>query len=145
MIAWYCHNRRHVVSERHIHGLYVHIRYIMWTPCASAWCYSVLFWSIQSQCWKLDERNAFVQGDGACRIKLDCDSLNYVILLWLVSRELYLLPVLRPLKGITFIKRPNDGGMSFQRTKLTLSFIHCFQSSSKISTPKKSFDHPHNK
>lgn len=86
-----------------------------------------------------------LQGDGACLIKLGCDSLNDVILLWLVSRELYLLPVLRPLKGITFMKRPNDGGMSFQRTKLTLSFIHCFQSSSKISTPKKSCDHPHNK
>ena len=77
-----------------------------------------------------------LQGDGACLIKLGCDSLNDVILLRLVSRELYLLPVLRPLKGITFMKRPNDGGMSFQRTKLTLSFIHCFQSSSKISTPK---------
>ena len=86
-----------------------------------------------------------LEGDGACLIKLGCDSLNDVILLRLVSRELYLLPVLRPLKGITFMKRPNDGGMSFQRPKLTLSFIHCFQSSSKISTPKKSFDHPHNK
>ena len=38
-----------------------------------------------------------LQGDGSCLVKLFCDSLNNVRLLWLVSRKLYVLPVLRPL------------------------------------------------